>query len=190
MSTPPKIFLVRHGETEWSRSGQHTSRTDLPLTANGEEGARRLGPRLAVTTFRHVFSSPRTRARRTAELAGFTPAVEPDLVEWDYGEYEGMTAAEIGARRPGWLLFRDGAPGGESPADVAARVDRLVGKLRGLDGNVLCFAHGHLLRVLAARWVNQPVSFATMLLLGTGSVSILYFNHHSPDEPAIQVWNS
>jgi probable phosphoglycerate mutase len=190
MSELPTIYLARHGETEWSKSGQHTGRTDLPLTAAGEADGGRLKQRLAGTAFAHVFSSPLSRARRTAELAGFTPAIEPDLMEWDYGEYEGLTSAAIRAKRPRWLLFCDGAPGGETPEQVAARVDRLVAKLKALNGNVLCFAHGHILRVLAARWIGQPVLLASSLLLGTASLSVLSFNHHKLEEPAIKVWNS
>jgi probable phosphoglycerate mutase len=190
MSDLPTIYLARHGETEWSKSGQHTGRTDIALTAAGEEDGRRLKGRLAGMTFARVLSSPLSRARRTAELAGFTPELEPDLLEWDYGEYEGLTSAAIRARRPGWVLFRDGAPGGETVEQVAARVDRLAGKLKGLKGNVLCFAHGHILRVLAARWIGQPVLLGTSLLLGTASLSVLSFNHHNLAEPAIKVWNS
>jgi broad specificity phosphatase PhoE len=186
----PTIYLARHGETEWSKSGKHTGRTDIALTASGEEDARKLGARLAGTTFTRVFSSPLSRARRTAELAGFTPEIEPDLIEWNYGENEGRTSAEIRHSKPGWLLFRDGAPGGESPDDVAARADRLAAKLKALTGNVLCFAHGHILRVIAARWIGQPVLLATSLLLDTGSLSVLSFNHGKIDEPAIKVWNS
>jgi probable phosphoglycerate mutase len=186
----PTIYIARHGETEWSKNGRHTGRTDLPLTAQGEADGRRLGERLRGTTFEYVLCSPLSRARRTAELAGFTPTVEPDLAEWNYGDYEGLTTAEIRARRPGWDLFRDGCPGGESPADIVARVDGLVGRLMGLTGNVLCFAHGHVLRVLASRWVKQPVTLAGCLLLGTGTVSVLSFDHANPAEPAIKVWNS
>ena len=190
MTELPTIYLARHGQTEWSKSGQHTGRTDVPLTAGGEEDGRLLKERLAGMTFARVFSSPLSRARRTAELAGFAPELETDLLEWNYGEYEGMTSAAIHAKRPGWLLFRDGAAGGESVEEVAARVDRLAAKLKGLKGNVLCFAHGHVLRVLAARWIGQPVLLATSLLLDTGSLSVLSFNHRSIDEPAIKVWNS
>jgi probable phosphoglycerate mutase len=186
----PTVYLVRHGETEWSKAGRHTGRTDLPLTANGMEDARKLGERLGGVAPRHVLSSPLSRARRTAELAGFTPEIDPDLLEWDYGDYEGRTSAEIRGSNPGWLLFRDGCPAGESPAEVADRVDREVLRLKGLTGNVICFAHGHILRVLAARWVNQPVTFAASLLLGTGTVSVLDFDHGDPDEPAIRTWNS
>jgi probable phosphoglycerate mutase len=188
--TVPTVYLARHGETEWSKNGRHTGRTDLPLTPAGEEDGRRLAGRLAGTTFARVFSSPLSRARRTAELAGFNPEPDPDLLEWDYGEYEGKTSAEIRAANPGWLLFRDGCPGGESPADLAARVDRLAAKLKALDGNVLCFAHGHLLRVLAARWVGAPVALAACLLLGTATLSALSFDHGRAEEPAIKMWNS
>jgi len=186
----PTVYLARHGETEWSRSGRHTGRTDVPLTAAGEADGRGLGERLRATTFATVLSSPLGRARRTAELAGFSPQIEPDLLEWDYGDYEGKTSTEIRAARPGWVLFRDGCPNGEAPSAVAARVDRLAARLKALSGNVLCFAHGHLLRVLAARWVGQQVTFAGCLLLGTAAVSILAFDHDHPDEPAIRVWNS
>lgn len=186
----PTIYLVRHGETEWSKSGRHTGRTDVPLTAQGEANGRKLAQRLSSTKYDHVLSSPLSRARRTAELAGFTPTIEPDLAEWDYGQYEGLTTAEIRAQRPGWDRFRDGCPGGESPADLAARVDRLVAKLKAMSGNVLCFAHGHVLRVLAARWVGQPVTFAACLLLDTAAVCSLGFDHAKLDEPAIRTWNT
>jgi probable phosphoglycerate mutase len=190
MSALPTVYLARHGETEWSRSGQHTGRTDLPLLPSGEESARKLGPRLAAYTFDRVFSSPLTRARRTAELAGFTPEIDPDLLEWNYGAFEGLKSAEITARRPGWNLFRDGAPDGESPQEVTARVDQLVAKLKGMTGNVLCFAHGHILRAIAMRWIDQPVTLATCFLLDTGRLCTLGFNHHRLEEPAIKVWNS
>jgi probable phosphoglycerate mutase len=190
MSALPTVYLARHGETEWSRSGQHTGRTDLPLLPGGVESAKLLAPRLAAIGFSRVFSSPLTRARHTAELAGFTPEIEPDLLEWDYGEYEGLKSAEIAARNPGWNLFRDGAPGGESPAQVAERADRLVSKLKGMSGNVLCFAHGHILRCVAVRWIDQPLTLATCMLLGTATLSVLAFNHHRAEEPAIKVWNS
>ena len=186
----PTIYLARHGETEWSKSGKHTGRTDIPLTSGGEDGARKLGARLASTTFAHMFSSPLIRARRTAELAGFTPEIEPDLIEWNYGEYEGLRSVEIRERRPSWLLFRDGCPGGESTDDVTVRADRLVMKLKALTGNVLCFAHGHFLRVLTARWIEEPVLFASRILLDTGSLSLLGFDHGKIDEPAIRTWNS
>jgi broad specificity phosphatase PhoE len=186
----PTVYLVRHGETEWSKAGKHTGRTDLPLTATGEEDGRRLGTRLAGISFAHVFASPLSRARRTAELAGFAPEIEPDLIEWNYGDYEGKTSAEIRATRPDWLLFRDGCPAGESISDVATRVDRLAAKLKALSGDVLCFAHGHVLRVLAARWVGQPVALAACLLLGTATLSVLAFDHAKLEEPAIKMWNA
>lgn len=186
----PTVYLARHGETEWSKSGRHTGRTDVPLTSQGESDGRQLGERFRGTPFARIFSSPLARARRTAELGGFSPEIEPDLLEWNYGEYEGKTSTEIRATRPGWILFRDGCPGGESVADMEERVDRLAAKLKNLTGNVLCFAHGHLLRVLAARWLGQPVGFAGCLLLGTASMSVLSFDHNNRDEPAIRLWNS
>ena len=186
----PTIYLVRHGETAWSVSGQHTGRTDIPLTPAGEAVAKLLPGRLAGVTFSHVLSSPLLRARRTAELAGFSPAIDADLQEWDYGDFEGKTSAEIRKVHPGWLLFRDGPPGGESVAEMTARVDRVVGKLRGLSGNVLVFAHGHFLRTLASRWLRQPVGFAQHLLLRTAAICKLGFDHHNPDEPAIAAWNT
>ena len=190
MSALPTIYLARHGETEWSKSGQHTGRTDLPLTAAGEDGGRRLKQRLAGMTFTRVFSSPLTRARHTAELAGFAPEIEPDLLEWHYGEYEGLTSAAIHTKNPDWLLFRDGAPGGESPEQIAARADRLAAKLKTLTGNVICFAHGHILRVLGCRWIGQPVLLASSLMLSTATISVLSFDHNNIAEPAIKTWNS
>jgi probable phosphoglycerate mutase len=189
MTDVPTVYLARHGETEWSKAGRHTGRTDLPLTAKGEDDARRIGARLAGVSFAHVLSSPLQRARRTAELAGFAPVIDPGLVEWDYGEYEGLRTAEIRDRRPNWDLFRDGCPGGESVQAIADRVDPVVARLKALTGSVLVFAHGHVLRVLAARWVSQPVAFARALLLSTGTLSILAFDHKDPDEPAIRLWN-
>ncbi|MCZ2342580.1 MAG: histidine phosphatase family protein [Bacteroidales bacterium] len=185
----PKLFLVRHGETEWSKSGQHTGRSDIPLTPDGEALAVPLGRRLADIPFDQVLSSPLQRARRTAELAGFTPTLDPDLMEWDYGDYEGKRTAEIRQTRPDWELFHDGCPGGESVAAMTARVDRVVDKLQARAGTLLVFAHGHFLRSLAARWVREPLPFARALLLSTGSVSTLYCDHHTQDEPAILLWN-
>jgi probable phosphoglycerate mutase len=190
MSDLPTIYLVRHGETEWSKSGRHTGRTDLPLTPGGEAEARALRSRLAATAFDKVFTSPLQRAVRTAELAGFTASPEPDLMEWDYGDYEGLTSAAIRAGRPDWELFRDGCPGGESVDEVAERADRLAARLKRASGNVLIVSHAHLLRVLATRWIGQPVLFARALLLSTASVSALGFGHDRLDEPAISLWNS
>jgi broad specificity phosphatase PhoE len=186
----PTIYLARHGETEWSKDGRHTGRTDIPLTLQGEGDARKLGERLKSFSFDHVFASPLARARRTAELAGFSPEIEPDLIEWSYGQYEGRTSSQIRSVAPTWNLFRDGCPGGESPQEIADRGDRLARRLKGLSGNVICFAHGHILRVLAARWIGQPVVLAGGLLLGTASLSILSFDHNDLDEPAIKMWNS
>ena len=189
MTHVPTIYLARHGETPWSIAGKHTGRTDLPLTPKGEADAASIGTRLAGIKFTNVLTSPLSRARRTAELAGFTPDLEPDLLEWNYGDHEGLTTAEIRAKRPDWDLFRDGSPGGESVPEVSTRIDRLVMRLKALNGNVLLFAHGHILRVLAARWVNQPVPFGRSLLLSTATVSILGFDHLAMDEPAIKLWN-
>src|SRR4051794_39267027 len=156
MSTLPNLYLVRHGETEWAVQGRHTGRTDVPLTPRGEDAARRLGARLAGVSFQRVWTSPAIRARRTCELAGFGDVAEPDpdLWEWDYGQFEGLKSAAIRAQQPGWVVFRDGAPGGESPAGVAARVDRMIGRVRAVDGDTLIFTHGHISRVIAARWIG------------------------------------
>ncbi len=189
MSSLPLVYLARHGETEWSKSGQHTGRTDIALTAKGEADAKKIGVRLSSIAFSHVVSSPLQRARRTAELAGYTPEIEPGLLEWNYGDYEGLKTAEIREKRPGWDLFHDGCPGGESVQEVCERVDRLVERLKGLSGNVALFAHGHILRVIAARWVGQPVAFGRALLLSTATISILGFDHQTMDEPAIRLWN-
>lgn len=189
MSGVPTVYLARHGETEWSKSGRHTGRTDLPLTERGIADAGRLRERFAPCEFARVFTSPLSRAAKTCELAGLVGEPDPDLMEWDYGEYEGRKAVEIRADRPGWELFRDGVPGGESPADVTARADRVVARLMALTGTVVVFSHGHFLRVLAARWIGQPVPFARCLLLSTASVSVLGFDHGKLDEPAIALWN-
>jgi probable phosphoglycerate mutase len=188
----PRIHLIRHGETDWSLSGRHTGRTDIPLTARGEQQARELGARLAGIDFAHVFTSPLERARRTCEAAGFGSAlrIEPDLVEWHYGDYEGVTTAEIVSGRPGWNVFLHGCPGGESPDDVGRRADRVRARLRSLAGEVAVFAHGHFLRALAARWIELPVAAGRHLLLSTASVSTLAFEHDSADEPAIALWNA
>ena len=191
MNSPSQqIYLARHGETAWSLCGQHTGSTDLPLTARGEENARRLGERLQGQQFAKVFTSPLRRARRTCELAGFgaVAAIDPDLVEWNYGEYEGLTTAQILAKRPGWQLFRDGCPGGESPDQAAARADRVVGRLRTLQGDVLLFSSGHFLRMLATRWLGLPAAAGRCFLLSTASLSILGYEHNA-SEPAIRLWN-
>ena len=184
------IYLARHGETPWSLSGQHTGLTDLPLTERGECNARRLGERLQGLEFAGVFSSPLQRARRTCELAGFgsRAKVDPDLVEWNYGEYEGLRTADIRAKRPDWELFRDGFPGGESFEEIGARADRVVNRVRSVDGAVLLFSSGHFLRILAARWLGLEPQGARYFLLNTASLSTLTYEHN-PSEPAIGLWN-
>lgn len=188
---PPRIYIVRHGETEWSRAGQHTGRTDVPLTAVGEEQARAVGLRLAAVPMAHVFTSPRLRARRTCELLGWGAAaqVDDDLAEWDYGRFEGKRSAEIRLDVPGWNLFRDGAPEGETPDQVRGRADRVITRLKSLQGNIAVCSHGHFSRVLGARWMALPVEHAKSLLLDTASVSILSFDHGRLDEPAVAMWN-
>jgi broad specificity phosphatase PhoE len=184
------IYLARHGETAWSLSGQHTGLTDLPLTERGECNARRLGERLKGLEFARVFTSPLQRASRTCELAGFGPRaeVDRDLVEWDYGEYEGLRTADIHARRPDWELFRDGFPGGESFDKIGARADRVVKRVRSVDGVVLLFSSAHFLRILAARWLGLEPQGARYFLLGTASLSTLTYEHN-PSEPVIGLWN-
>jgi broad specificity phosphatase PhoE len=187
----PIIYLARHGETAWSLTGRHTGLTDLPLTELGERNARRLQERLSGLAFIRVFTSPLQRAHRTCELAGFGAMAEivPELVEWDYGEYEGQRSDEILAERPDWQLFRDGCPGGESPQQVAARAGRVVDRARAVSGNVLLFSSGHFLRMLAARWCNvEPISNARAFMLGTASLSALGYEH-SLSQPVIRLWN-
>jgi probable phosphoglycerate mutase len=186
----PVVYLARHGETAWSLSGQHTGRTDLPLTERGERNARALGGRLRGLAFAKILTSPLRRAVRTCELAGFGAAAEidPNLVEWDYGQYEGRRTVEIRAQRPDWRLFRNGCPGGESPDQIGARADLVIGRLRAVGGDVLVFSSGHFLRVLAARWLGLDVAGGRYLLLGTASLSALGYEH-SAAEPAIRLWN-
>ena len=186
----PEVYLARHGETAWSITGQHTGRTDIPLTAGGERNALSLHQRLEGVVFAKVLVSPRLRARRTCELAGFgdRAEVEPDLQEWDYGEYEGRRTADIRQERPDWYLFRDGCPGGESVEAIGGRADRVVAHLRSLNGNVLIFSHGHILRVLAARWLGLPPGDARLFVLSTAALSILGYEH-TRNEPAIRLWN-
>ncbi|MBI1358424.1 MAG: histidine phosphatase family protein [Acidobacteria bacterium] len=189
---PPRVYLIRHGETEWSRTGQHTGRTDIPLTQRGEQAARQVGERLRGVVFRHVFTSPLRRARQTCELAGYCEraAVEPDLAEWDYGDYEGLTSAKIAETNPQWNVFRDGAPGGESPEQVTGRVDRLIAQIRTLDGDAALFGHGHIGRALAARWIELPVEHGQRFLLDTAAVCVLGYDHGRADQPALELWNS
>jgi len=190
MSEIFSIYLARHGETAWSITGQHTGLTDLPLTERGERNARRLGERLAGLVFAKVLTSPLQRAVRTCELAGFAAAaeVDRDLIEWNYGNYEGLRTPEIRAKRPGWQLFRDGCPNGESPQEVAARADRVVNRVRVVKGNVLIFSSGHFLRVLAARWLGLEPFAGKLFMLDTASLSALSYEHDL-SSPAIRFWN-
>ena len=182
------VFAIRHGETAWSLSGQHTGTTDIPLTDNGRRLAQRIRPALAREVFALVLCSPMQRARETCELAGLGDAavIEPDLVEWNYGQYEGLTPKQIRKGAPGWLIFRDGCPGGESPEQVGARVDRVIERARAAEGDVALFAHGHVLRVLPARWVGQPAGAGQHFLLDTGTLCVLGYYR---EVPAVKVWN-
>jgi broad specificity phosphatase PhoE len=187
----PIVYLARHGETAWTLSGQYTGLTDLPLTERGERNARRLEERLRGLSFTKVFTSPLQRARRTCELAGFgaVAEIDPDLVEWNYGDYEGRRTAEIWAKRPGWELFRDGCPRGESPAQAAARADRVVSRIRAVLGNVLLFSSGHFIRVLATRWIGLEVTaIARRFLLSTASLSAVGYDKEL-SRPVIRLWN-
>jgi len=188
----PSLYLIRHGETAWSLSGQHTGRTDIPLTAHGEEEARSLAPWLAHIQFTRVFTSPRQRARRTCELAGLgqQAEIEPDLAEWDYGDYEGKLSSDIRKSRPDWNAFRDGCPNGEMPAQVSARADRLIAALGTTGGNIAMFSHGQFGLALGARWIGFPVAEGQSFLLGTASLSILSYNPAHPDVPVIALWNA
>lgn len=187
----PTIYIARHGETAWTLTGQHTGLTDIPLTPQGESDAARFHPRLAGMEFERVWTSPLQRASRTCELAGFggVAEVDPDLVEWDYGDFEGLRSAEIRAINPGFQLFRDGAPNGESIATVTARADRVVARLRAVEKDALLFSSGHFLRVLAARWIGLPVSpHCISFLLQTASLGALSYEH-SRQRPVISLWN-
>jgi probable phosphoglycerate mutase len=182
-----RIVLARHGETEWSASGKHTSTTDVPLTDRGREAAGRLRERLSGAQFALVLSSPRSRARDTAELAGFEPQIDPDLVEIDYGADEGRTTPEIRVERPGWSVWTDGSPGGETLADAGARMDRVIERALAAEGDIAIFAHGHILRVLAARWLELPPERGASLKLDTASLSELGFERETR---VITHWNS
>jgi probable phosphoglycerate mutase len=187
----PIVYLARHGETPWTISRQHTGLTDLPLTERGERTARRLGDRLKGLAFAKVWTSPLQRAARTCELAGFKSLaeIEKDLVEWNYGQYEGRRTADIRAERPDWELFRDGCPGGESPPEVSERADRIVSRVRGVPGNVLMFTSGHFLRVLAVRWLGLEVTVnCKFFMLSTASLSALGYEHER-SRPVVRLWN-
>ena len=186
---PGEVFLIRHGETEWSLSGQHTGSTDIPLTDHGEAAARLLAPVLADRDFSLVLCSPLQRARRTCELAGLggQASIDPDLAEWNYGSYEGLTPAAIREQHPGWLVFRDGCPEGESPAEVGERVDRVISRVRQNGGRVALFAHGHLFRVFVARWIELSPSHGAHFLLDTSTLTILSYYRGIP---AVKCWNA
>jgi broad specificity phosphatase PhoE len=184
-----RVYLIRHAETEWSRSGRHTGTTDLPLTDTGRQRARELEPWLAPMNFGLVLSSPLRRAKETTALAGFgeRAVLDADLAEWNYGEYEGLTTEQIHRQAPGWMVFTNGGPGGESPAQVGARVDRVIERIQSVDGDVALFGHGHVLRVLAARWLGLPVTAGSQFLLDTGTLSVLGHYHGIA---AVEQWNS
>jgi probable phosphoglycerate mutase len=184
-----EVFLVRHGETEWSLNGRHTGVSDIPLTENGRRVARQWQPYAAARKFALVLTSPLQRARETCALAGLAAQAqtEDDLREWDYGEYEGLTPQEIRARQPDWLIFRDGCPGGESPAQIGARVDRVIARVRAAAGDAVVFAHGHVLRVLAARWLGLAPSGGSHFLLETATLCVLSGYH---GVPAVRRWNA
>jgi len=186
-----RIYVIRHGETEWSAAGKHTSHTDIALTEHGENQSRALAERLPVMVFDAVLTSPRQRARQTCKIAGVLPQaiIEPDLAEWEYGDYEGRLSSDIRATRPGWTIFEDGCPGGESPEQVSARADRVIARLRLLDGRVAVFTHGHFSRVLGARWIGLSVAYARRLLLDTASVSVLEYEYDVRAQPVIAKWN-
>jgi broad specificity phosphatase PhoE len=192
MNVPlPDVYLVRHGETEWSLSGQHTGLTDLPLTSGGEQQAIRLRNRLNSIHFVKVFSSPLQRAIQTCKLAGYEPGAELDenLIEWNYGDYEGKKRDWILARRSDWLIFRDGCPNGESPAEVGTRADRVIARIRQVEGNVLVFSSGHILRVLIARWLGLQPSGGCYFKLGTAALTILGYDHNNSGEPVLRLLN-
>jgi len=187
-----QIYLIRHGETKWSLSGQHTGRTDLPLTEHGVLQAQHIGKLLSGTTFSQVLVSPLQRARRTCELAGLGAAarVQENLSEWNYGDYEGRTPADIRVRRPSWDIYRDGAPGGESADQVSARADAVIVELRAMVGRIAIFSHGQFLRALAVRWIDLPIQQGGHFDLDTGSISILGYEHNNLRAPTIFLWNA
>jgi broad specificity phosphatase PhoE len=187
----PRLFLARHGDTAWTDSRQRTGRTDLPLNESGEERACLLGERLRRFSFAHVFTSPLQRASKTCALAGFgdVAEVDPDLMEWDYGRYEGKLTRHILKERPGWEMFRDGCPNGESPQDIATRADRFIARARSIEGNVLAFSSAHIIRMIAARWLGLPPAAGRFFFCRPASVGVLGFEHNSREEPIIGLWN-
>ena len=190
-SALPKLYLARHGDTAWTETSRHTGRTDVPLNERGEAHARQLSHRLRGFSFVRVFTSPLVRASETCALAGFGAgaAVDPDLVEWDYGRYEGRTTTDILKERPGWELFRDGCPGGESPGGVADRADRFLARVHDLDGDVLAFSSGHMIRMIAARWLGLPPVTGRVFFCRPASVGVLGFEHDRRDQPILNLWN-
>lgn len=192
ITTPLSLYMIRHGETEWALTGQHTGLTDIPLTQNGEDEARALSKHLRDIPFTHVLTSPLQRAHQTCALVGLdrVPEIEPDLVEWDYGDYEGKQSVNIRKERPDWNVFRDGCPHGEMPTQISDRADRLIARLRTLAGNIALFSHGQFGGVLAARWIGLTVVEAQHFPLGTASISIFTFDSHHPTVPTIALWNA
>ena len=191
-AAPCQVYYFRHGETAWSKSGQHTGSTDIALTPEGEAKARKLAPRLVAISFARVFTSPRLRARQTCDLAGLglKAEVDPELAEWDYGDYEGLRSVEIRARRPGWEIFRDGCPGGESPGEIAARADRAIARFRTLSGNIAVFSHGHFGRVFGVRWLGMSIRQARHFALSPASLSILGSDPARDEVEMMLAWNS
>ena len=187
----PRLFLARHGDTAWTDSRQHTGRTDLPLNERGEERARLIGERLQRFSFARVFTSPLQRASKTCALAGFgeVAKVDPDLVEWDYGLFEWKLTRDILKDQPGWEMFREGCPDGESPQDVAVRADRFIAQVRGIEGDVLAFSSAHVIRMIAARWLGLPAGAGRFFFCRPASIGVLAFEHNNPDEPIIGLWN-
>ena len=187
----PKLYLARHGDTAWTDSHQHTGRTDLALNERGEEHARQIGKRLKPYSFCHVFTSPLQRASKTCDLAGFGAGaeVDHDLIEWDYGRFEGKLTSDVLKERPGWELYRDGCPGGESPEAVADRADRFVAKVRGFGGHVLAFSSGHIIRMIAARWLGVAPAAGRFFFCDPASVGVLGFEHNTREQPIIRLWN-
>jgi broad specificity phosphatase PhoE len=190
-SALPKLYLARHGDTAWTDSHQHTGRTDIPLNERGEEHARQLGERLREFSCARVFTSPLQRASKTCELAGFSNGAEVahDLIEWDYGRFEGRVTADIVKELPGWELYRDGCPDGETPGDVAARADRFIARVHGSAGDVLAFSSGHIIRMIAARWLCLQPAAGRLFFCDPASVGVLGFEHNNRDQPVIRLWN-
>ena len=187
----PKLYLARHGDTAWTDSHQHTGRTDLPLNEHGEQHARHLGGWLREFSFTRVFTSPLLRASKTCELAGFGAGaeVDNDLIEWDYGRFEGKLTSDILNERPNWELYRDGCPDGETPGDVAARADRFLTRVQGFASNVLAFSSGHIIRMIAARWLGLPPGAGRVFFCDPASVGVLDFEHDHRDQPVLGLWN-